>query len=96
MEIISDIVDAAADHENTLADVVILCERPGVDESELEPKVIPNRLCPVASPWLAETEMDMVIVAVKATISKNLPKGGLFNKLDIDVVILQLLHIINQ
>jgi hypothetical protein len=40
--------------------------------------------------------MDMVMVAVKATISKNFPKGGLFDKLDIDVAVLQLLHIINQ
>ncbi len=77
--IINETEDAAAAHESQFAASVVARTAAVVIGSVSLVKGIPKKLPPVANPWLAETETEMVMVAVKATSWRYAENGGLSN-----------------
>jgi hypothetical protein len=72
---ISDNPDSAAAQDNQIAQSLIFCVAATVVESGESFTGTPNRVPLVAKPWLVVTDMDIVMVAAKATTERKSLKG---------------------
>ncbi len=75
--IINETEDAAAAHDSQFAASVVARTAAVMIESVPLVTGIPKKVPAVANPWLAETETEMVMVAVKATSWRYAENGVL-------------------
>lgn len=75
---IKDNDETAADQESHCADFTVLAVLPAASGSLSSLSSVPKKFPPVAKPWLAEIETEMVMAAVKDTIWRYCENGGGF------------------